>query len=121
MILFGESLNVISKVIGKAYRERDPKPIQAEVLEQKKLGMDYIDINLGPAKKNGHELMPWVVQVVQETVPDMPLLLDTSNIAAIEAGLKVISDTHWACWILTGVTIPSTQIFSFGIPASLAA
>jgi len=90
MILFGESLNVISKVIGKAYRERDPKPIQEEVLEQQKLGMDYIDINLGPAKKDGHELMPWVVQVVQEAVPNMPLLLDTSNIAAIEEGLKVI-------------------------------
>ncbi|MBU1568553.1 MAG: dihydropteroate synthase [Proteobacteria bacterium] len=90
MILHGESLNVISKVIGKAYKERDPKPIQAEALEQEKLGMDYIDINLGPAKKDGHELMPWVVQVVQEVVPNMPLLLDTSNIAAIEEGLKVI-------------------------------
>jgi len=89
MILFGESLNVISNVIGKAYRERDPKPIQEECLEQQKLGMDYIDINLGPAKKDGHELMPWVVEVVQEVVPDIPLLLDTSNIAAIEAGLKV--------------------------------
>jgi 5-methyltetrahydrofolate corrinoid/iron sulfur protein methyltransferase len=32
--------------------------------------MDYIDINLGPAKKDGHELMPWVVEVVQEVVPD---------------------------------------------------
>ncbi len=90
MILHGESLNVISKVIGKAYKERDPKPIQAEALEQEKLGMDYIDINLGPAKKDGHELMPWVVQVVQEVVPNMPLLLDTSNIAAIEEGLKVV-------------------------------
>ncbi len=90
MILFGESLNVISKVIGKAYKERDAKPIQEECLEQVKAGMDYIDINLGPAKKDGHELMPWVVQVVQEAVPDMPLLLDTSNIAAIEEGLKVI-------------------------------
>ncbi len=90
MILFGESLNVISKKIGKAFRERDPKPIQEEALEQQKLGMDYIDINLGPAKKDGHELMPWVVQVVQEVVPNMPLLLDTSNIAAIEEGLKVI-------------------------------
>jgi 5-methyltetrahydrofolate corrinoid/iron sulfur protein methyltransferase len=90
MILFGESLNVISKVIGKAYRERDPKPIQAECLEQQKLGMDYIDINLGPAKKDGHELMPWVCRVVQEVVPEMPLLLDTSNIAAIEEGLKVL-------------------------------
>lgn len=90
MILFGESLNVISKVIGKAYKERDAKPIQEECLEQQKLGMDYIDINLGPAKKDGHELMPWVCEVVQEVVPDMPLLLDTSNIQAIEEGLKIL-------------------------------
>ncbi|MBW1635579.1 MAG: dihydropteroate synthase [Deltaproteobacteria bacterium] len=90
MILFGESLNVISTVIGKAYKERDAKPIQEECLEQQKLGMDYIDINLGPAKKDGHELMPWVCEVVQEVVPDIPLLLDTSNIQAIEEGLKVL-------------------------------
>jgi 5-methyltetrahydrofolate corrinoid/iron sulfur protein methyltransferase len=90
MLLIGESLNVISKVIGRAFKERDPKPIQAEALHQKKMGMDYIDINLGPAKKEGHELMPWVVQTVQEVVPDLPLALDTSNIDAIAAALKVI-------------------------------
>lgn len=90
MLLIGESLNVISKKIGKAFKERDPKPIQEEALFQKQKGMDYIDINLGPAKKDGHELMPWVVQVVQEVVPDIPLALDTSNIDAIEAALKVI-------------------------------
>ena len=90
MILFGESLNVISKKIGGAFKARDPKPIQEEALEQKEKGMDYIDINLGPAKKDGHELMPWVCQVVQEVVPEIPLLLDTSNIAAIEEGLKVL-------------------------------
>jgi 5-methyltetrahydrofolate corrinoid/iron sulfur protein methyltransferase len=90
MILFGESLNVISTKIGRAFRERDPKPIQEEALEQKEKGMDYIDINLGPAMKDGHELMPWVCQVVQEVVPEIPLLLDTSNIQAIEEGLKVL-------------------------------
>jgi len=94
MILFGESLNVISRVIGKEFKEADPAkrnpvPIQEEVVRQKELGMDYIDINLGPAKKFGTELMPWVVNVVQEAVPGMPLLLDSSNIDAIEAGLKV--------------------------------
>ncbi len=93
MILFGESLNVISNVIGKEFKEadpakRNPESIQKEVLMQKEKGMDYIDINLGPAKKFGTELMPWVIQVVQEAVPGMPLLLDTSNIDAIEAGLK---------------------------------
>lgn len=90
MLLIGESLNVISKKIGKAFKERDPKPIQEEALFQKEKGMDYIDINLGPAKKDGAELMPWVVKTVQEVVSDVPLALDTSNIDAIEAALKVI-------------------------------
>jgi 5-methyltetrahydrofolate corrinoid/iron sulfur protein methyltransferase len=90
MLLIGESLNVINRKIGRAYKERDPKPIQAEALFQREKGMDYIDINLGPAKKDGVELMPWVCKVVQEVVPDIPLALDTSNIDAIEAALKVI-------------------------------
>ncbi len=89
MLLIGESLNVISKKIGRAYKERDPKPIQEEALFQRQKGMDYIDINLGPAKKDGQELMPWVVQAVQEVVDDVPLALDTSNIDAIEAAIKV--------------------------------
>lgn len=90
MLLIGESLNVISRKIGKAFKERDPKPIQEEALFQREKAMDIIDINLGPAKKDGHELMPWVVQTVQEVVDDLPLALDTSNIDAIEATLKMI-------------------------------
>jgi len=93
MFLIGESLNVISTKIGRAFKERDPKPIQEEALFQKEKGMDYIDINLGPAKKDGHELMPWVVEVVQDVVSDIPLVLDTSNIGAIEAALKVYKET----------------------------
>ena len=90
MLLIGESLNVISRKIGKAFKERDPKPIQEEALFQREKGMDYIDINLGPAKKDGTELMPWVVQTVQEVVDDLPLALDTSNIDAIAAALQAI-------------------------------
>jgi 5-methyltetrahydrofolate corrinoid/iron sulfur protein methyltransferase len=89
MLLIGESLNVISTKIGKAFKERDPKPIQEEALFQKEKGMDYIDINLGPAKKDGVELMPWVVQTVQEVVTDIPLVMDTSNVDAIDAALSV--------------------------------
>jgi len=94
MLLLGESLNVISTKIGRAFKERDPKPLQEEALDQKEKGMDYIDINLGPAKKDGHELMPWIVEVVQDVVPDIPLVLDTSNIGAIEAALKVYKPTE---------------------------
>ena len=92
MLCIGESLNVMSKKIGKAFKERDPKPIQEEALFQKEKGMDYVDINLGPAKKDGPELMPWVIQTVQEVI-DLPLALDTSNIDAIEEGLKVYKPT----------------------------
>ncbi|MBW2099701.1 MAG: dihydropteroate synthase [Deltaproteobacteria bacterium] len=85
--VIGESLNVIGTVIGKAMKERDPKPIQEEALFQKSKGVDWIDINLGPAKKDGHELMPWIVEVVQEVVDDIPVVLDSSNIDAIAAAL----------------------------------
>jgi len=105
MLLIGESLNVISTKIGRAYKERDPKPIQEEALFQKEKGMDFIDINLGPAKKDGHELMPWVVQTVQEVVPDVPLALDTSNINAIEAALKVIKPAGEQAHIINSIMV----------------
>ena len=89
MLLIGESLNVISTKIGRAFKERNPLPIQEEAKKQKELDMDIIDINLGPARKGGPELMEWVVKTVQEVVGDVPLALDTSNIEALEAGLDV--------------------------------
>ncbi len=88
MFTIGENLNVINKRIGRAFRERDPQPIREMAEKMAEAKVDFIDINLGPARKDGEELMPWVVKTVQE-VTDIPLALDTSNIAAIEAGLKV--------------------------------
>lgn len=88
MLRIGENLNVMLKKIGTAMKERDPKPIQEMAIAEANAGIDYIDINLGPARKGGGELMEWVVKTVQEVV-DIPLYLDTVNAEAIEAGLKV--------------------------------
>ena len=88
MLLIGENLNVMVKKIGTAMKERDPKPIQELAIAEANAGVDYIDINLGPARKGGGELMAWVVKTVQEAV-DIPLYLDTINAEAIEAGLQV--------------------------------
>ncbi len=93
MKIIGENLNVIKKVIGQAFKDRNPEPIQKLALEEKAAGVDWIDINLGPARKGGPELMEWVVKTVQEVVSDVPLALDTSNIEAIEAGLAVHKGT----------------------------
>jgi 5-methyltetrahydrofolate corrinoid/iron sulfur protein methyltransferase len=87
MLLIGENLNVMVKKIGTAMKERDPKPIQELAIAEANAGVDYIDINLGPARKGGGELMAWVVKTVQEAV-DISLYLDTINAEAIEAGLQ---------------------------------
>lgn len=88
MKTIGENLNVINKKIGAAFKEKDPKPIREMAEKLTAAQCDYIDINLGPARKGGEELMTWVVETVQE-VTDTPLCLDTSNIEAMRAGLKV--------------------------------
>lgn len=87
MKLIGENLNIVSKKYGKALKERDKKTLQELAIQQAEAGMDYIDLNIGPAGKYGEELMSWLVPVIHEVV-DLPCALDTSNIKAIEAGLK---------------------------------
>ncbi len=88
MILIAESINIMSRSIGPALRNRDPKPIQDLAKAQVEAGADYLDLNIGPARKAGDELMAWVVNTVQK-ITDAPLSLDTTNPVAMEAGLKV--------------------------------
>ena len=57
-------------------------------MRQVEAGAGMLDLNIGPQKKLGHEVMPWIVEAVQDVV-DVPLSLDTTNLAAMEAGLKV--------------------------------
>ncbi|MDR0548934.1 MAG: dihydropteroate synthase [Deltaproteobacteria bacterium] len=92
MVTLAENLNVINRKIGAAFKAKDPAPILKMVEELAATGPDWIDINLGPARKNGAELMPWVVGLVQQ-VTDIPVVLDTTNMDAIAAGLKVCKKT----------------------------
>ena len=87
MILIGESINVMSKTLGPAMKERNPEPIQRMAKDEAQAGANYLDLNIGPARRGGDELMEWVVNTVQE-VSELPLSLDTTNMEAMEAGLK---------------------------------
>ena len=87
MNLIAESINIMSKTLGPAMRERNPGPIQEMAKAEAEAGADYLDINIGPARRGGDELMKWVVKTVEE-VTDLPLSLDTTNPVAMEAGLK---------------------------------
>jgi len=83
-----ENINIMSKYTGDAIRERNPKPIQEWAEKLTARGADVLDLNLGPARKGGSEMMQWLVKTVQEAT-DLPLFLDTTNNEAIEAGLQV--------------------------------
>ena len=85
-----ESINVMSKTLGPAMKGRDPKPIQEMAIKQQQNGANVLDINIGPARKEGDQLMEWMVKTVEE-VSDLPLSLDTTNPVAMEAGLKAVT------------------------------
>jgi len=87
MILIGENIHIISKAVSEAVRNRDAAPIQSLARDQARAGADYLDLNLGPARREPEEVASWLVDTVQQ-VADLPLSLDTMNPVAMEAGLK---------------------------------
>ncbi len=87
-----ESINIMSKTIGPAIRERDKGPIQKMAEEELEAGADMLDLNLGPARKAGDEMMRWLVETVQEVKKDVRLALDTTNTVAVEAGLQACNE-----------------------------
>ena len=88
-VTIGERIHCISPVIRKAMDERDPAPILKRAAEQIAAGATYLDVNIGPAEKDGPERMMWAVKLLQENFDNVPLALDTANKKAIEAGIKV--------------------------------
>ncbi|MHB8841106.1 MAG: dihydropteroate synthase [Candidatus Aquicultor sp.] len=92
MLIIAEKINIMSKTIGPAMRERNAKPIQDLAVVEVEGGSRCLDLNLGPATKDGPGMMQWLVKTVEEAVDDsIQLCLDTKNVEAMEAGLQVVS------------------------------
>jgi len=87
VIIIGENIHIISADVSRAVKERNVKAIQDLTIAQTKAGVHYIDLNIGPARKNPEENTAWLVNTVQ-AVTDLPLSIDTLNPVAMEAGLK---------------------------------
>jgi len=84
MKIIGENIHIISPRVKQAIADRDKRFFQDMAVQQVAAGAWAVDLNIGPQKKHGVEILPWLVQTVQEVV-DVPLCLDTTNLAAIEA------------------------------------
>jgi 5-methyltetrahydrofolate corrinoid/iron sulfur protein methyltransferase len=90
MYIIGENIHIISPKVKKAIAERDAKFFQDMAVRLVDAGANAVDLNIGPQKKRGHEILPWLVEVVEEVV-DVPLVFDTTNLTAIEAACETVT------------------------------
>lgn len=90
MYKIGENIHIVSPKVKEALAERNGGFFVDLARKQKDAGADVIDLNIGPRKKDGPEVVEWLVECMQEAVPGMTISFDTTNLAAIEAGLKKV-------------------------------
>lgn len=85
MILIGENIHVISKQVRQALVNRDEDFI-AELIKMQS-NMDFIDLNVGPAKADMEGVLPWLACVVQKN-SKVKISFDTTNSNEMEKGLE---------------------------------
>ena len=88
-LIIGERINPTGKKRFKqALIENDIGYILNEGLSQSECGADVLDVNVGIPDIDEKEVLPKTVQKLQEII-DLPLQLDTSNVEAMERGLRI--------------------------------
>ncbi len=86
--VIGERINPTGKKrFQQALREHDLNYIMERAIEQADAGADILDINVGLPGIDEPQMMTEVIRAVQSVVT-LPLQIDSSDAAAIEAGLR---------------------------------
>ncbi len=89
--VIGERINPTGKKrFQQALREGDMAYIMERAVEQQDAGADILDVNVGLPGVNEPEMMVKVVKAIQ-SVSDLPLQIDSSDPAAVEAGLRAVN------------------------------
>ena len=88
MILIGENIHVISKIVREALIKRDKNFVLDLINAQNK--MDYIDLNVGPAKSDLVEVLPWLAKIIQDN-SECGISFDTTNSEEMKKGLQSFS------------------------------
>lgn len=85
MILIGENIHVISKIVREALIKRDENFVLDLINAQNK--MDYIDLNVGPAKSDLIDVLPWLAKIIQNN-SECGISFDTTNSEEMKKGLQ---------------------------------
>jgi 5-methyltetrahydrofolate--homocysteine methyltransferase len=87
--IVGERINPTGKkAMQAALRSKDMGYILKQAAEQTKAGAELLDINCGAPDTDEASSMIMVVKGVQ-SISDAPLMLDSSDVGALEAGLRI--------------------------------
>ncbi|MFN2243598.1 MAG: dihydropteroate synthase [Anaerolineae bacterium] len=92
MYIIGENIQILAPKIKAAIADRDASYVRELARAQVAHGANMLDLNIGPRKRDGIEVMQWMIEEVYDEVGAVPLSLDTTNAAAIKAGLEKCSD-----------------------------
>ncbi len=87
--VIGERINPTGKKrFQQALREHDLDYIVTVALQQQDAGAEILDVNVGFPGVDEEEMLPAAVRAIQAAC-DLPLMLDSTNPAALEAALRV--------------------------------
>lgn len=88
-VLIGERINPTGKKkLAEALKAGNLEIVRSEALAQVQAGADILDVNVGTFGVDEVAMLPKAVRAVMDAV-DVPLCLDSSNLDALEAALKV--------------------------------
>lgn len=87
--VIGERINPTGKKrMKQALLDQDFDYLRGEAISQTDAGADILDVNVGTPGINEAEVLPQAVKAILE-VTDLPLQLDSSDPAALEAALRI--------------------------------
>ena len=86
-MLIADNIRITDRIIERAIRQMDPVPIREMAKRCEAAGAEAIDINSGPLTRDPEKKMEFLVEAIQG-VSSLPLIIDTTNPKAMEAGLR---------------------------------
>ncbi|MCQ2752312.1 MAG: homocysteine S-methyltransferase family protein, partial [Coriobacteriales bacterium] len=88
-ILIGESINPTNnKLVKEALIDEDYNVLVKLALKQKERGAHALDVNVGLPQIDQTKVLPQVIKSIQ-AVCDLPLVIDSTNIKAVEEACKI--------------------------------
>jgi 5-methyltetrahydrofolate--homocysteine methyltransferase len=93
MIVIGEKINGTRKGVAQAIQDCDAAFVRDLAIRQFDNGAVYLDLNAGTLPRSEPDDMVWLVETVQEAVPEATLCLDSANHRALRAGIEKAAKT----------------------------